>query len=96
MLVGLQDLQPVRVGILGSVVAVDFIGLDGLRGFAECPFRVGGLRGLCAWNLLESGILQNLLLHGLHEVQVGELEQLNRLAQLRRDDQLLAEFEILF
>jgi hypothetical protein len=45
--------------------------------------------------VFEDRVLLHLLLDEAHQVQLGQLEQLDRLLQLRRHHQLLGEFELL-
>ena len=61
---------------------------------------IGGLRR-CAIVValdpfLEHGVLLQLLLHEIDELHARELEQLDRLLQLRSHHQLLAEADLLF
>ena len=46
--------------------------------------------------LLEHRVLGQLLLDDVHELETRELEELDRLLQLRRHHQLLRELELLF
>jgi len=80
---GLQQLALHGPVFLGQVRGVGILGDGGLRAL------------LVELVLLEQRILQEFLLHGLHQLQPGQLQQLDGLLQLGRHHQLLRKLELL-
>ena len=67
----------------GAVLCRDAVLVPGLLIGAATPFRAVGILAL------EHGVFFQLFLHEVGKFQIGKLQQLDRLLQLRRHDEIL-------
>ena len=95
---GVGIVLPVDFGHGGRIVSLHLVG-DG--GFGLVGILLGGQGVRVGWRLelglglLEHGVLLDLRLQGLGQLEAAELQQLDRLPQLRGHHQLLGEFQVL-